>query len=85
MLKWGLLLLIAPMLWLMGSFWQEFMAVDACLDAGGSFDYQQLVCDHQANHPFIPFGARHSGLVNGSMLLMLLGLLLCMLGLYRRR
>lgn len=26
--------------------------VDACLDSGGSFNYQICECDHEKNHPF---------------------------------
>jgi hypothetical protein len=40
-------------------FTREFFAVDACLDGGGSFDYAVGMCDHQKNHPFVPFTARH--------------------------
>ena len=29
----------------------EFLAVDACLDSGGSYDYERSVCDHQSSHP----------------------------------
>lgn len=38
---------------------RELFVVDACLDGGGSFDYAVGVCDHQKNHPFVPFTARH--------------------------
>jgi hypothetical protein len=26
--------------------------IDACLDSGGSFDYQTCKCDHEKTHPF---------------------------------
>ena len=26
--------------------------VDACLDSGGSFDYQACICDYKSSHPF---------------------------------
>ena len=29
-----------------------FLAVDSCLDGGGSFDYANGVCDFKENHPF---------------------------------
>jgi len=32
---------------------QQFLAVDACLDSGGSYNYAVGVCDHQASHPYI--------------------------------
>ena len=31
---------------------QRFLAVDACLDSGGSFNYKVGTCDHQASHPY---------------------------------
>jgi hypothetical protein len=36
--------------------WQvrAFLAVDACLDDGGSFDYLVGICDFAANHPAHP-------------------------------
>ncbi len=30
---------------------EEFLAIDACLDAGGSFDYQTRACDFEVSHP----------------------------------
>jgi hypothetical protein len=38
---------------------REFLAVDSCLDGGGSFDYAVAVCDHAANHPHVLFATRH--------------------------
>lgn len=32
----------------------EFLAIDACLDAGGSFNYAQSVCDFRTSHPYSP-------------------------------
>jgi hypothetical protein len=37
----------------------EWLAVDRCLDSGGSFDYASMQCDQAKNHPFVPFEARH--------------------------
>jgi hypothetical protein len=41
------------------SYVREFLAVDSCLDGGGSFDYSRMECDHQSNHPFIRYSVRH--------------------------
>lgn len=41
----------------------EWLAVDRCLDSGGSFDYDTMRCDYAANHPYVPFAQRHLGLV----------------------
>jgi hypothetical protein len=40
-------------------FLSEFLAVDGCLDSGGSFDYTANACDDQTSHPFIPYSQRH--------------------------
>jgi hypothetical protein len=32
----------------------EFFAVDACLDAHGSYDYVKGECDYVNSHPYIP-------------------------------
>jgi hypothetical protein len=39
---------------------REFLAVDSCLDGGGSFDYAQSRCDQANNHPFIAYSDRHA-------------------------
>ena len=31
---------------------REFLAVYACLDSGGSYNYTVGTCDHQASHPY---------------------------------
>jgi len=82
MLKLGLLLLILPGVVLMAVFWNELSAVNACLSAGGSFDYINQLCDKQANQPFIPFAERNPLLVNITMLMSTLGLFICLFGLY---
>jgi hypothetical protein len=85
MLKLGLLLLVLPGMLLMGAYLYDLSLVEACLDSGGSWDYIEVRCDTERQHPFVPYMARHPLLVNGGMLLSVLGLLLCIAGLYRRR
>lgn len=85
MLRLGLLLLVLPPLLLMGGYLYEQAAVDACLDQGGSWHYLQRICDSTQQHPFVPFMMRYPLLVNGGMLVAVLGLLLCIAGLYRGR
>jgi hypothetical protein len=41
---------------------REVRQVDQCLDAGGSFDYQRIVCDRSSNHAYVSFLDRHRGL-----------------------
>ena len=38
---------------------REFVAVDSCLDARGSFDYAQSRCDRAETHPFVAYSERH--------------------------
>lgn len=82
MIRIGFLLLIAPCLLLMGLYIPEQTTMTDCVALGGSYDYQQHLCDMQNKHPVSSFMARHTLLVNGSMLLATLGFFLCLVGLY---
>lgn len=84
MLRIGVALLVIPMVVLMGVYLQEQGLVDACLDQGGSFDYANSVCDMESNQPFVPLMMRYPLLVNGGMLLSLLGFIFCLKGLLWR-
>lgn len=84
MLRLGLLLLVIPSVLLMVGYMYEQSLVNDCLDAGGSFNYTENVCDQQNTHPFVPYMARHPLWVNGGMLLTVLGTFLCIAGLYKR-
>ncbi|MGB1238500.1 MAG: hypothetical protein ACPG4U_09845 [Pseudomonadales bacterium] len=84
MIKIGLFLLVAPCLLLMGFYLPEQTAISDCLAAGGSFNYSAQACDmQQGSHPFLPFMARHAVLVNSAMLIAVVGLFMCIIGLYR--
>jgi len=88
MLRVGLLLLILPPLALMAGYLMEQAEVDACLDAGGAWNYLEQLCAEQprsGGFPFVPYMQRHPVMVNGGMLLSVLGLLFCLAGLYRGR
>ncbi len=84
MLRLGLVLLLVPGLLLMGTYLTELSAVEACLDAGGSYNYRLGACDQAASHPYSSFLQRHMLLVNGGMLLSVVGLFCCLVGLYSR-
>jgi len=85
MLKLGLLLLIVPPLALMGLYFTEHSAVRECLlIEGGHWDYLEGVC-RDTPQPFVPWIERSPWLVNGGMLLSVVGLGLCMVRLYVRR
>ena len=84
MLRIGLILLILPAVALMALFFIDQSAVDACLDQGGSYNYDLGECDLQQEHPFKPLLVRHPLLINGSMLVSVIGLCMCMKGLLWR-
>jgi hypothetical protein len=85
MLRLGLLLLVVPPLILMGAYLMEQAGVDSCLDAGGAWNYAQARCESEGEFPFVPFMVRHPLMVNGGMLLAVVGLVFCLIGLYRGR
>jgi hypothetical protein len=45
---------------------REYVAVDRCLDAGGSYDYTAARCDHQRTHTVRPFAERQRALLLGT-------------------
>ncbi len=45
----------------------EFLAVDRCLDAGGSFNYATASCDLTANHPYVDVWERHALSLTGAI------------------
>jgi hypothetical protein len=58
------LALVGPA-WAGITYLDESLAVDRCLDMGGSFDYGTMTCDYHQNCPFVPFSVRHPGLLAG--------------------
>ncbi len=84
MLRLGLLLLIAPILLLMGIYFWEYSSVRECTLSGGHWDYLERVC-RDTPQPFVSWLQRYPWLVNGGMLLSVIGVGLCMVGLYVKR
>ena len=60
----GLLVLAVVLIWPAVS---EFLAVDRCLDAGGSFNYLLGSCDLAANHPYLGVWERHGLSLGGAV------------------
>ena len=58
----------------------EFFAVDACLDAGGSFDSILGICDHKVSHPYVASPAYVQSTF-GSPWFILIGVVLGLVGL----
>jgi hypothetical protein len=59
-----------------------FLAVDSCLDAGGSFDYTSHECDFESSHPYVP--ENHSTRLGLAFGLALTGVAVTIVGRYRR-
>ncbi|MCL7930906.1 hypothetical protein [Halomonas llamarensis] len=84
MIRLGLLLLILPLVVLMGVYFWELNDVRACQLDGGHWNYLAGVC-RDTPQPFVPWIERMPLLVNGGMLVSVLGLVLCMVGFYQKR
>lgn len=84
MIKLGLLLLILPLFVLMGVYFWELNDVRACQLDGGHWDYIESVC-RDTQQPFVSWLQRSPLLVNGGMLVSVVGLVMCMVGLYAKR
>lgn len=81
----GLLLLVVPILVLLGLYFVELGDIRQCqLVDQGHWDYLAGAC-RDTPQPFVPWIIRHPWVVNGGLLVSVVGLGLCMLGLYRRR
>ncbi len=84
MIKLGLLLLVVPCVFLMGGYMYELSMVEECRQSGGVYDYIQQSCMTSGNYPFVPYMVRHPLVVNGGMLVSVVGLFICIAGLYKR-
>ncbi|GHE21891.1 hypothetical protein [Halomonas urumqiensis] len=84
MLRLGLLLLVAPILVLLGVYFWELGDVRECTLSGGHWDYLEGVC-RDTPQPFVSWLQRHPWLVNGGMLLSVIGMGMCMVGLYVKK
>jgi hypothetical protein len=69
--RW-LLLTVAVCVPLLVVWTGERLAIDKCLDAGGSYDYTHSICDRHLSHPLVPFGVRHPALLRGTVAIVLL-------------
>jgi hypothetical protein len=75
----GLMLSAATLVW---SPLVTLLAVDSCLDAGGSFNYASHVCDFERSHPYV--SQSHSMRFGLALALALLGVAVTIVGRYRR-
>lgn len=84
MIRLGLLLLVLPLFVLMGVYFWELGDVRACQLEGGHWDYIESTCRDNPQ-PFVSWLERSPLLVNGGMLLSVVGLVMCMMGFYIKR
>ncbi|MFB9866699.1 hypothetical protein [Vreelandella sulfidaeris] len=84
MIRLGLLLLVLPLCVLIGVYFWELNDVRACQLDGGHWDYVEGVCK-ESPQLFVSWLERSPLLVNGGMLLSVVGLVMCMVGLYVKR
>ncbi|WP_168012500.1 hypothetical protein [Halomonas salinarum] len=80
----GLALLILPILVLLTIYFVELGKVRECLFDNGHWDYIAGVC-RDTPQPFVPWLERAPWLVNGGLLLSVLGLGMTMVGLYVKK
>ena len=70
----SLAIVVLPLGYLAKDYGHEFLAVDACLDLGGSYDYKKYNCDKNENHPYISYSQRKKALIMSCAALSLLGI-----------
>ncbi|MFP3341243.1 hypothetical protein LG331_02755 [Vreelandella aquamarina] len=83
MIRLGLLLLVLPILVLLGVYFWELGDVRACQLEGGYWNYLDSTCNNTPQ-PFVSWLERSPLLVNGGMLLSVVGLVMCMVGFYTK-
>jgi hypothetical protein len=60
----GKALILLPLAFLLWHYGSEFLAVDACLDAGQVYDYVQGVCRSDVQRlPYVPYNQRFGWLL----------------------
>jgi hypothetical protein len=65
--------IILPLGYLATDYAAEFLAVDSCLDSGGSYDYDKNKCDKKDKHEYSPYSQRKQDLILTCVGLSLLG------------
>jgi hypothetical protein len=73
------LLIILPFAFLAKDYGFERMAVDSCLDSGGSYDYEIIKCDKNKNHTYTSYYQRKNELILSCIAISLLGIVVLVL------
>jgi len=63
----------------------QLVAIDGCLDAGGSYDYINSVCDFTENHEYLPVFDRQGFRIVGFLAFLVLGILALAIDPMRRK
>lgn len=82
MIRVGMCLLVIPLLVMMLPYMMEVSDVNACIEQNQNYDYHNGICTSD-EVPFSSYNSRYPWIVNGGMLLSVIGLLITMVGLYR--
>lgn len=80
----GFILLLISLVALTVHYGYDAYVVDACLEQGGSFDFERMPCSLTATFPYVPYLNRHWPKVLLALGLSLLGFLLTTFGKSRR-
>ena len=76
----GKLLVAVPLVVLLVHYGAEFLAVDACLDSGGVYDYAQARCRTDVQSlPVVSYAPRYGGLLAGLVAMSLGGTVILLL------
>jgi hypothetical protein len=81
----SLALFLLPLTYLGKDAASEFLAVDSCLDSGGSYDYNKKGCDKKGNYIYIPYGKRKTALILSCSSISIIGLISIMRARQKRK
>ncbi len=84
MMRWGSIIFSLPAILLLSLYGWELSIVNDCMDLGLSYDFQQEICVEGKQAIHTPFYARHTLLVNGMLLLSVLGSIMMTMAMIKR-
>lgn len=83
-MRWGSIIFSLPAILLLSLYGWELSIVNDCMDQGLSYDFQQETCIEGKQDIHTPFYARHTLLVNGMLLLSVLGSIMMTMAMIKR-
>lgn len=73
----ALALVVLPLGFLLWHYGAEFLAVDACIDSGNVYDYQEAICRSDVVHlDYIPYTHRFGWLLALNSAIMFVGIII---------